>query len=170
MEPLRSETCWSTFKYWIKMCLLVSKLLCYWMTPSVYIYLEFQKKNLITVVYAVRRWPKRRYEVRCNYIGDNSTVTFAVADSAGEAWLHDFTGFALLRTYWEDSFIEWVEQQSESTSGPVVRNHRELLLVTVEHDRTETEQINPLTPNDHYSGRTAPLTSKVAFYILIQQI
>jgi hypothetical protein len=24
---------------------------------------------------------------------------------------------------------------------------------------------NPLTPNDPYSGRTAPLTSKVAFYI-----
>jgi len=30
--------------------------------------------------------------------------------------------------------------------------------------------INPLTPNDPYSGRTAPLTSKVAFYIIIQQI
>ena len=30
--------------------------------------------------------------------------------------------------------------------------------------------INPLTPNDHHSGRTAPLTSKVAFYIFIQQI
>jgi len=29
--------------------------------------------------------------------------------------------------------------------------------------------INLLTPND-YSGRTAPLTSKVAFYIFIQQI
>jgi hypothetical protein len=23
-----------------------------------------------------------------------------------------------------------------------------------------TESVNPLTPNDHYSGRTAPLTSK----------
>jgi hypothetical protein len=30
--------------------------------------------------------------------------------------------------------------------------------------------VNPLTPNDHYSGRTAPLTSKVSFYIFIQQI
>jgi len=30
--------------------------------------------------------------------------------------------------------------------------------------------VNPLTPNDHYSGCTAPLTSKVAFYIFIQQI
>jgi len=27
-----------------------------------------------------------------------------------------------------------------------------------------------LTPNDPYRGRTAPLTSKVAFYIFIQQI
>jgi len=31
-------------------------------------------------------------------------------------------------------------------------------------------QINPLTPNGPYRGRTAPLTSKVAFYIFIQQI
>jgi len=31
-------------------------------------------------------------------------------------------------------------------------------------------EINPLTPNDPYSGRTAPLTSTVAFYIFIQRI
>ena len=30
--------------------------------------------------------------------------------------------------------------------------------------------INLETPNVNYSGRTAPLTSKVAFYIFIQQI
>jgi hypothetical protein len=30
--------------------------------------------------------------------------------------------------------------------------------------------ISPLTPNDRYSGRTAPLTSKAAFHIFIQQI
>ena len=30
--------------------------------------------------------------------------------------------------------------------------------------------LNPLTPNDAYSGRTVPLTSKVALYIFIQQI
>jgi hypothetical protein len=30
--------------------------------------------------------------------------------------------------------------------------------------------LNPLTPNDPYRGRTTPLTSKVAFYIFIQQI
>jgi len=34
----------------------------------------------------------------------------------------------------------------------------------------ETFFINLLTPNVDYSGRTAPLTSKVAFYIFIQQI
>ena len=30
--------------------------------------------------------------------------------------------------------------------------------------------VNPLTTNDPYRGRTAPLTSKVAFYIFIQHI
>ena len=30
--------------------------------------------------------------------------------------------------------------------------------------------IKPLTPNDPYRGRTAPITSKVGFYIFIQQI
>jgi len=30
--------------------------------------------------------------------------------------------------------------------------------------------INLLTPNVNYSGRTTPLTSKVAFFIFIQQI
>ena len=32
------------------------------------------------------------------------------------------------------------------------------------------QTINHLTPNDPYRGRTAPLTSKFAFYIFIQQI
>jgi len=32
------------------------------------------------------------------------------------------------------------------------------------------DNINPLKPNDPYRGRTAPLTSKVAFYIFIQQL
>jgi len=30
--------------------------------------------------------------------------------------------------------------------------------------------VNLLMPNVNYSGRTAPLTSKVAFYVFIQQI
>jgi len=30
-------------------------------------------------------------------------------------------------------------------------------------------KFNLLTPNVNYSGRTAPLTSKVSFYIFIQQ-
>ena len=29
------------------------------------------------------------------------------------------------------------------------------------------DNINPLTPNDPYRGRAAPLTSKVAFYVFI---
>jgi len=35
---------------------------------------------------------------------------------------------------------------------------------------TVNNTFNLLTPNVNYSGRTAPLTSKVAFYIFIQQI
>ena len=31
-------------------------------------------------------------------------------------------------------------------------------------------RLNLLTPNVNYSGRAAPITSKVAFYIFIQQI
>jgi len=34
----------------------------------------------------------------------------------------------------------------------------------------ERRFINPLTPNDPFRGRTAPLTSKAAFYIFIHQI
>ena len=36
------------------------------------------------------------------------------------------------------------------------------------HTPTNALCINPLTPNDHYSGRTAPLTSKISFHIFIQ--
>ena len=32
------------------------------------------------------------------------------------------------------------------------------------------QDFNLLTPNINYSGRTAPLTSKVSFYVFIQQI
>jgi len=34
----------------------------------------------------------------------------------------------------------------------------------------EDRQFNLLNPNVNYSGRTAPLTSKFAFYLFIQQI
>jgi len=44
--------------------------------------------------------------------------------------------------------------------------HLSLFFLLSGHFKT----INLLTPNVNYSGRTAPLTSKVAFYIFIQQI
>ena len=47
------------------------------------------------------------------------------------------------------------------------------IIILLRHDaayRYTGDSINPLTPNVNYSGRTAPLTSKVAFYIFIQQI
>jgi len=42
--------------------------------------------------------------------------------------------------------------------------------VTGEWRRLHNLELNLLTSNVNYSGRTAPLTSKVAFYIFIQQI
>jgi len=41
---------------------------------------------------------------------------------------------------------------------------------TQSEHRVEFFNINLLTPNVNYSGRTAPLTSEVSFYIFIQQI
>jgi len=46
----------------------------------------------------------------------------------------------------------------------------EVLLVMLEVVTTALLMFNLLTPNVNYSGRTAPLTSKVAFYIFSQQI
>jgi hypothetical protein len=43
-------------------------------------------------------------------------------------------------------------------------------LTTVYNYVDEFRHFIRLTPNDPYTGRTAPLTSKVAFYIFIQQI
>ena len=58
----------------------------------------------------------------------------------------------------------------------MVRSHRNTTRVSYRElcleDRNHTvlQKINPLTPNDRYRGRTAPLTSEVTFYIFIQQI
>ena len=45
-----------------------------------------------------------------------------------------------------------------------------LFLCSVCRELSFGSSVNPLTPNDTYRGRTATLTSKVAFYIFIQQI
>ena len=45
-----------------------------------------------------------------------------------------------------------------------------LLSTLFSHSLSLRASLNLLTPNVNYSGRTAPLTSKVAFYIFIQQI
>ena len=52
--------------------------------------------------------------------------------------------------------------------------HRTRQLHTLQYFAHNTsnlpKNLNPLTPNDPYRGRTSPLTSKVAFYIFTQQI
>ena len=49
-------------------------------------------------------------------------------------------------------------------------NVNHVLKDILQKGNTSLTSINPLKPNDPYSGRTAPLTSKVSFYIFIQQI
>ena len=51
--------------------------------------------------------------------------------------------------------------------------HRAFLIITLiinQQMHLHKISLNLLTPNVNYSGRTAPLTPKVAFYIFIQQI
>jgi len=63
----------------------------------------------------------------------------------------------------------WQRQQRQSTTLYVFF----LLLSSYMFWYSQSLQesyINFLMPNVNYSGRTAPLTSKVAFYIFIQQI
>jgi len=43
-------------------------------------------------------------------------------------------------------------------------------VVAKQYGEVTEQHVNLLTPNVNCSGRTAPLTSKVAFYIFIQQI
>ena len=54
-----------------------------------------------------------------------------------------------------------------------VHEKRELAKLEMEGQAPQATRclaFNPLTPNDLYRGRTAPLTYKVPFYIFIQQI
>ena len=50
------------------------------------------------------------------------------------------------------------------------RERVRLLLLPIFHFVSLLPSLKLLTPNINYRGRTAPLTSKVAFYIFIQQI
>jgi len=79
-------------------------------------------------------------------------------------------------------FVGWGEWQRESATRyksanfslhPLVKEYAVVSTVDSQlHSFLSLGQyvINLLTPNVNYSGRTAPLNSKVAFYIFIQQI
>ena len=66
----------------------------------------------------------------------------------------------------QSQYCEWW-----NASASLVLTYFEELCLKMFHSTEELMFFfNPLTLNDHYSGRTAPITSKVAFYIFIQQI
>jgi len=56
------------------------------------------------------------------------------------------------------------------SSGIESTNFRNVVNACPSHGKGYKSYFNLLTPNVNYSGRTAPLTSKVAFYIFTQQI
>jgi hypothetical protein len=72
-------------------------------------------------------------------------------------------GIALLRSH---EFRGNRRKKGRAVSWPIIN----LLHSRVYRATLRCFGINPLTPNDLYRGRTAPLTSKFAFYIFIQQI
>ena len=51
---------------------------------------------------------------------------------------------------------EWTENPQKHQLGQLVFE----MEFIPERSQIQSKNINPLTPNDHYSGRTAPLTSK----------
>jgi len=70
---------------------------------------------------------------------------------------YDFYGYSLKKNRPEQNY-------AKKNSG------NECTKVFCVMPETGNQCINLLTPNVNYSGRTEPLTSKVAFYIFIQQI
>ena len=60
--------------------------------------------------------------------------------------------------------------QEKQYSSKADGRHKSLIHEKMKLKKRNSYSINPLKPNDAYRRRTAPLTSKVAFYIFIQQI
>jgi len=77
-----------------------------------------------------------------------------------------------------DSIITWMitmMPREQWSSVSVNTMHSSIMTASwkylnIDESVFNTEVINLLMPNVNYSGRTTPLTSKVAFYIFIQQI
>jgi len=67
---------------------------------------------------------------------------------------------AMIRHKVSEVHVDWVEHML--VDGTLIDSHGETTI--------EDKPVNLLMPNVNYSGRTAPLTSKVTFYIFIQQI
>ena len=77
-------------------------------------------------------------------------------------WLHtDWEGLRSLL------FCSWLSKRYSRSPvlALIIDNEMEMMWI-----KAVVADLNLLTPNDPYRGRTAPLTSKVAFYKFIQQI
>ena len=90
----------------------------------------------------------------CPVTRRKSSLQCQAQDDSKSQLVSDFSGFEL-------------KGCSKSTTSATNRN---IILQQSKYPYRNQGTLNFLTPNVNYSGRTAPLTSKVAFYILIQQI
>ena len=99
---------------------------------------------------------------------------FSISHSLGGFWgsklCHFLKRFSLCQQH-----SEGVEGRKVTFTGAYGSPRSVLLRLPEEkapqvRTRLCKDNINPLKPNGPYRGRNAPLTSKVAFYIFIQQI
>jgi len=109
-----------------------------------------------------RRSPKFAVDVRCYHCHENTG---------------NVTGDANISHEWDDKRVKTRVQKCRGKRLNVWGLCKGGGDIEVDVKQVASEEVswipshlNPLTPNDPYSGRTAPLTSKVAFYIFIQQI
>ena len=104
--------------------------------------------------------------ISCHVFWIMSRVTVSMANvilSCG-CWIFlIFSAYTMFLMYPPQEKIKWRGERSGLRGGQGIGPPLKI-------QASGNLSFNPLTPNDHYSGRTAPLTSKRCILYIIQQI